>query len=113
MVIAERGATIMMRTLALLMMLAGCGENALPAEPANAVVRSDDGCGGCPDSEFCELETGACDNAGDNGHGACKPRPQICVENYQPVCGCNGKTYGNDCARQAAGAQLAHAGPCN
>jgi len=31
---------------------------------------------------------------------------------YQPVCGCNGKTYGNDCERKRDKAQLDHPGEC-
>lgn len=27
----------------------------------------------------------------------------ICTEQYEPVCGCNGKTYGNACMAQCAG----------
>jgi hypothetical protein len=64
----------------------------------------------CPGDQYCALPDGLCD--GDDLPGACQPRPQICAKIYQPVCGCNGVTYGNDCEREAAGAQKAADGVC-
>jgi hypothetical protein len=64
----------------------------------------------CPEGQFCEFPPGMC-NAADLG-GRCVEVADACPELYAPVCGCDGKTYGNDCERRAAKVQKAHDGPC-
>ncbi|HEY0709911.1 MAG TPA: Kazal-type serine protease inhibitor domain-containing protein [Polyangia bacterium] len=69
-------------------------------------------CGGavgatCGPKEFCEVTGGTCSSA-----GVCRPKPEACDLNYAPVCGCDRITYGNDCARAAAGVSKLHDGEC-
>lgn len=44
--------------------------------------------------------------------GTCVDRPEFCTEQYDPVCGCNGATYGNECEATAAGVSIDHSGEC-
>lgn len=72
-------------------------------------------CGGirglrCPEGQFCDLPAGMCEGA--DLEGVCADRPEVCTRDYRPVCGCNGKTYGNDCERRRAGVQKDHDGEC-
>jgi hypothetical protein len=66
------------------------------APPAMACKANAD-CKG--DREFCDT-TPQC---GPNVPGNCTKKPEICTEQFDPVQGCDGKTYSNACKARAAG----------
>ncbi len=62
----------------------------------------------CGTGSFCERPDGACGSS----TGECRLRPEICTMDWNPVCGCEGKTYSNDCNRRSAGASKDYRGEC-
>jgi hypothetical protein len=66
----------------------------------------------CPAGQFCDYPD-HCGMVTDSA-GICMPTgPDVaCDTIYQPVCSCNGKTYGNDCERAKARAQKYSDGEC-
>lgn len=87
----------------------GCSDS--PTQPRDQFAE----CGtiqglACPTGQTCELPAGEC-NVDDLG-GTCVQIPDLCTQDFVPVCGCDGKTYGNDCERLAARVQKSHDGEC-
>ena len=72
-------------------------------------------CGGfagfqCGAGQFCQHKTGTCFFA--DFFGTCTRVPRFCSHIYRPVCGCDGKTYPNDCVRLTAMVSKSHDGKC-
>ena len=74
-------------------------------------------CGGltglkCQDGQYCSYRPEAICGAAD-ATGTCLDKPEICTTIYDPVCGCDDKTYSSECAAASKGIAILKHGACN
>ena len=61
----------------------------------------------CTSNYYCAHAVGVC-----QGQGFCEPKPEICIDVWTPVCGCDGKTYSNSCYAAREGENILYDGTC-
>jgi hypothetical protein len=102
-----------MRARAILYLALGLALTVALVQPVPA--QTGQTCGGigglkCPTGQACQYPTAQCNTA--DLAGTCVNVPKNCGKKGPQVCGCDGKTYANECDLMKAGVRQASAGAC-
>lgn len=83
--------------------LIACGSSNAVGEASDA----GDPCGAatCGTGLYCKLPDAIC-IANGKDIGICEQIPEQCIMLFQPVCGCDGKTYSNACEAARSGISI-------
>ena len=104
----------MRQTLLLALVAAGC---VIVIAAAATVTASGEGTPSgvsrstCPNEPWRDPQPGLCRRAAARD-SRCIAVSEVCTMIYQPVCGCNEKTYPSDCVRQRSRVGKKHDGAC-
>jgi hypothetical protein len=104
------------RLVAALIVISGIASGSAWAASASPnTANLDEACGGpnhitCNSALYCQLPAGQC-SAPDTA-GVCAKAPDFCMRVSRPVCGCNGKTYPNECEARKAKVAIDTTGAC-
>ena len=85
------------------------------AAQVSRIRREGQMCGGiagfqCEKGLWCDPQPGLC--RGADIAGICVADAEMCTLVYLPVCGCDGRSYGNDCERRRVKVAKDHDGEC-
>ena len=89
------------------LMYVAAGNNATDTTANLAAVTSCLNNSQCGTNLYCVKPLGSC-----GAVGTCASRPDVCIALFDPVCGCDGRTYGNSCEAARAGVSVAARGTC-
>jgi hypothetical protein len=94
----------------------GATQPAAPDAPVSPKISADGSCGGlqglaCAAGQYCAYSLEAMCGAADQ-MGKCTPIADMCTQQFDPVCGCNDKTYPNECYAAREGISVGRKGEC-